>query len=463
MFSLMAASILVMAIAVAASGEKVATAQEEAASPNILYIVVDDADVENMNKAFPNTAAAVRDAGAEFTNFYVPESTCCPSRASLLLGEYPHNTGVESNDPPFGGWEVFRQRGQERRTIGVALQNLNYSTALIGKYLNGYESTSHVPPGWETWFGKWSQDFYNYRATLTNGRIKTYGSTNADHGDRVILSRARAGVAQETGPWFYHLSPTAPHKPAHDPPGDQALSVRFTPPPAYDEADVSDKPRYIQNEPRLSASAKDAIRKLHAARVRMSEHLDSRIAQLLNDLRSSGELENTYVVVTSDNGFEEGEHRRWDGKALPYEESSHVPLWIAGPGIAPGTTVNEPTSSVDLYATFQDMAGAATLDSRDGISLLPAAQRNGTIERQRILLEGVGGRANDYNGMIDVSHEGRKLKYIEYVTGEVELYDLDADPFELESLHNDEDPVLLAQLSAELAVLESCVGTSCTT
>ena len=152
----------------------------------------------------------------------------------------------------------------------------------------------------------------------------------------------------------------------------------------------------------------------------------------------------------------EGEHRLGPVKALPYEESTHLSLYISGPGITPGTQVDALVSNVDFYATVTDIQGEPEL--RDGRSLLPLA--TGEIApsewpRKSILTEGV-----ERAGNFEMVRTGR-YKYIEYHNGEKELYDLQADPYELESFDESADPALLAQLHSIVEELATCEKDSC--
>jgi N-acetylglucosamine-6-sulfatase len=382
-------------------------AVSQAEAPNILYVVVDDADAENMERYMLRTKAVVKDQGVSFSGFYIAQPLCCPSRSSALLGEYPHNHHVEGNNLPWGGWHKFRREGHEARTIGVQMKGSDYTTGFFGKYLNHYENTHSVPKSWENWFGKWGQKYYDWSATNTNGSIDHFGTAARAFSDKVVLKKAAEWSSTQTTPFFAYVSLTAPHAPYSNPPGDAGATQKdYVPSPAFDEKDVSDKPSYVRNLPQLSGQDRQSIEQRHRGRAKLTEYLDTQIADAINALEAAGKLENTYVVVTSDNGWMEGEHRIRSEKGVPYEESSHLPLWIRGPGILPGAVVDEPASNVDLFATFSDMAGEPEL--RDGISLLGLAQGNATTDRQRVLIEGRGHTLGSYDAIYDVSH-GRKL------------------------------------------------------
>lgn len=335
----------------------------------MLYVVTDDLDSELVEKYMPNTKALIRDAGAEFTNFYISESQCCPSRASALLGEYPHNTKVQQNDEPQGGEARFRAEGQESRTIANEMGSRGHATALFGKYLNGYDE-ARIPAGWDRWFAKHDQKFFDYDVT-DQGRVEHFGTQPQAYSDEVVMKKARAHIRDVAEPWFVYLAPTGPHAPYDDPPGYGNVTGTPNRPPSYNERDVSDKPGYIHNQPSINGRAADAIRKNHVHRARKAAQIDDRIKDQIGALAARGELGNTYVIFTSDNGWMEGEHRRPSSKAVPYEESTRLPLFVRGPGIAPRIKVDALASNIDFFATFTDMQGDE--QARDGRSLLPLA------------------------------------------------------------------------------------------
>jgi N-acetylglucosamine-6-sulfatase len=103
--------------------------------PNIVFVLTDDLS-ENLVRYMPHVLQMQR-SGVSFSNYFVTDSLCCPSRASILTGRYPHDTRVFDNSPPEGGYSVFRERGEEQETFALALQREGYRTALMGKYLNG--------------------------------------------------------------------------------------------------------------------------------------------------------------------------------------------------------------------------------------------------------------------------------------------------------------------------------------
>ena len=444
-----------------------AVTQAEYEKPNIVYIVADDMDENLLFEGMPATKEAVADRGATLTDFNVTDSVCCPSRATALLGEYVHNHGVVDSTGPNGGYTRFLREGHDGRTLGPMLRNQGYATAMVGKYLNEYgpktDTARRVPPGWAYWFAVFNQKKYGWEAN-EQGRVVRYGTSPAAYSTTAIFRKARSWIAKQDGPFFAHVSPIAPHSPYVDPPDHQREFAGARAPsrlkPNFNE-DVSDKPSHVLDNPALSKVARNAIDARHVHRARMTLAVDDTVKGIVDALETSGELDNTYIFVTSDNGWQAGEHRIPSEKLYPYEESTRVGMLVSGPGITPGTKVPQITSNTDLYATFADIAGKP--EPRDGRSLLPLLR--GEVPeggwRERLLIENPAPPDNrnhaSYFGLKD-----ERWKYVEYAKGERELYDLYTDPYETENLAGQRSETE-ANLSARLDTLKNCSGDSCRT
>src|SRR5215203_4284825 len=167
-----------------------AQAQTLAAKPNIVFIVTDDMRKDDM-MYMPKTHSLLREQGMGFRNAFVSNAICCPSRSTIMRGQYSHNTGVWSNsstDSPsttIGGWQAYQENSNEADTVATRLQDAGYRTGLFGKYLNGYNNTE-VPPGWDRWFAHVNGiDYYDYHIN-DDGTTRHYGSTSADYETDVI-------------------------------------------------------------------------------------------------------------------------------------------------------------------------------------------------------------------------------------------------------------------------------------
>jgi N-acetylglucosamine-6-sulfatase len=402
---------------------------------------------------------------------------CCPSRATFLTGQYAHNHQVQGNAPPLGG---FGRLGSTN-TLAVWLQRAGYYTALIGKYLNGYEGSDvGVPPGYSEWHGsKDTYRFYGY-VLLEDGELVTYGSPDEDPDDpaqpetystdvytdkAVELIQRRAPSSQ---PFF--LSYLAPHSGGPNPAGTRcaqtakpafrhigAADDELLPrPPSFDEGDLSDKPPGLRERPPFSATDLTRMTRNYRCRLESLLAIDEGVREIVAALAASGELDETVVIYTSDNGFFHGEHRIIGGKNRPYEESVRVPLAIRGPGIPAGSRPREMVVNADLAPTILDATGAAPGRVLDGRSLLPLIEEPGRRRGREILLEGPGWDAVRTHSYAYIEYHGGAND------GYVELYDLARDPFQLQSRHG--DPAyseIRAQLAERLERLRTCAGSNC--
>ncbi len=226
-------------------------------------------------------------------------------------------------------------------------------------------------------------------------------------------------------------------------------------PPSFNESDTTDKPASIQSRAPLSAEDVATITRNYRCRLESLLAVDDAVGQIIAALEATGELDNTIVVFTADNGFFHGEHRIRSGKVLVYEESIRVPLMISGPGIPVGQESEELVVNADLAPTIVDAASATAGRVMDGRSLLPIAEDTDRQLGREILLE--SGRPSKY-----VAIRTHRYLYSEYDTGEFELYDLERDPFQLSSLHADPGYAeVVTRLSSRLDALRGCAGEQC--
>ena len=449
--------------------------RQAAQRPNIVLIVTDDQDARSLQQ-MPKTRELLERQGASFTNFVVSTPGCCPSRASILRGQYTRNHGVRFSEGPDGGHETFRALGHERSTLATWLQDRGYRTAMVGKYLNGYgeDGGSRVPPGWDEWYAATSLKYFDYEL-VENGRIVRYGSSRKDYLTDVLSAKAQAfveGSAEAGRPFFLYLAPRAPHGPATPAPRHQDRFKNANAPrtAAFNESDVSDKPAYVRESPRLNRNAVQQIDALYRNRLRTLQAVDEMVAALFQTLQQTGTLANTYVFFTSDNGYLLGEHRRAE-KGMPYEEAIRVPLLARGPGVVP-RQVADLAANIDLAPTIAELTGAVAPDFVDGRSLVPLLEgRSAPNWRQATLVEAFG--RDEALAALTIGDEpanppfkALRLQdrvYVEYPrSGERELYDLRTDPLQLENLAA--DPARAEEIAALHAWLEAmldCSGQSC--
>jgi N-acetylglucosamine-6-sulfatase len=450
---------------------------QTASKPNILFILTDDMKQRDLTlKYMPNTQSLLANQGVEFTKAYVTRSLCCPSRASTLRGQYTHNHQVWVNVPPSGGFWKFYDQGLESSTIATWLDIAGYDTILIGKYLNrygldrsgNYAPTTYMPPGWDEWYA-WEG---NYQSDTTydineNGQVVRYQRSlkhDTDlHADTAVnFIRRTAGGA----PFFMHLAPNAPHHPAYyaSRHANMFSSEPLPKPSSFNEADVSDKPQWVQNKPRLSSSKIQELTTFNRDRLRALQSVDDMVGRVVNALSDMGELSNTYIVFTSDNGIYLGEHRL-EAKAAAYQAAPRVPLVIRGPGLPQGVTRSQMALNNDLAPTFSSWAGVTPPSFVDGRSLSPlltvtppATWRTAfLVEHRKSPEEYAYVRAiPNYDAVRTTQYS-----YVEYETGEKELYDLNVDSTELTNIYPSVSQELRSNLQARLDALKSCAGAEC--
>ncbi len=386
----------------------------------------------------PIVEEALAAHGVTFTNSFVVNPLCCPSRVSVLTGRYSHSTGVYLNRPPHGGFEDFR----DAATIATVLHGAGYRTGLFGKYLNGYgtraQDLTYIPPGWDDWLAfAGGYGYYDYALT-DGGRIERYGRGPSDYSTRVLAGRAATFIRDTKGPLFLYFAPYAPHAPATPPPGygDAFAHFSWWKPPSYNERDRSDKPAYIRSLPPLTKRELGQIERFRREQLETSLGVDDAVRTILDALVKTGRLRTTFIVYTSDNGVAWGEHPLSAARKLvPYEEPIRVPLVIRYDPLI-GEQPSEDghlVLNIDLAPTMAALAGVS-LPRADGRSLLPLLSTEREPPwRSDFLVEHLAGLP-DPKVPTYCAVRSERYKYVLYQTGEEELYDLVHDPHELENL-----------------------------
>jgi arylsulfatase A-like enzyme len=454
--------------------------------PNILFILTDDQRWDTTDgthgiggaAVMPGTRAELRDKGVEFSEAFMTTPVCCPSRASILSGQYAHRTGVYKNGGNNGGADDF----QDAESIGTWLQDAGYRTSLLGKYLNGYQALwdidvdpPYVPPGWTEWRGLRRVSFFDWIMVEPDGLggyDETVGGTaETDYLTDVLRERAKTFISNSVAagePFFLYLSFKAPHLPQIPAPRHDGMFAGIPDwrPPSYDEPDVSDKPTWLQNTPQMTPAEEDDLDQVRIDQLEMLQAVDEAIGGsttygitgIMEHLRNLGVAENTIVVFFADNGWHWGEHRT-RAKLKPYEESIRSPMFVYYPKLVPlPRSEGKFALNIDLAPTFAELAGAAVPIAQDGVSLLrvlDGTQPAGTW-RTDFLTEGWPA------GHVWASVREGQWKYNELPvdptnpmsTFELELYDLVNDPYEETSLHNDPGQATrIATMAARLRAL----------
>lgn len=417
------------------------TGTPRAPKPNFVVLLTDDQRWDTL-WAMPIVQDKLVARGVTFTNAFITTPVCCPARASILAGGfYAHNTGVLTNGRPNGSVEKFN----DTETLATLLQNAGYKTALVGKYLNGYNLIApYIPPGWTMFTGlkRWqpgqNRNWFNFDVAMGSSGVSATQGKNVVIGQYItdfLTEQALAFLDQHGNtPFFLYLSTNAPHAPATPAPGDEALFSDFLyRDRAYGEEDRSDKPAWVTNTSPYNTEAEDDF---HRNQLRSLQAVDRAVGAIVERIEAMGKFDETVFIFTSDNGLMWGEHGL-RGKGKPYEESIRVPLVVVMPGVAPRMDAHSVAVNLDIGPTLFDLAGVEK--RTDGLSLLPILQDPDAGWREDFLIENYALGSNEtfvWAGL-RITREGEEWKYIEYATGEKELYDLVADPFEESSRHAD--------------------------
>lgn len=419
--------------------------------PEVIVLISTDDQRWDSLWAMPTVQTELVAKGVSFANAFASNPFCCPSRASLLTGNYPHTHGVEVVSSQSAPGFV----GPDDETIAVWLRRAGYRTGFFGKYMNGYwnlcaDGSCYVPPGWDEWNAFVRTHYYDYELS-ENGPTIMYGRDEADYSTDVLRDKALAFLdAHPAEPVFIYLAPFAPHSstrtfqpipaPRHEGAFDNIEDWR---PASYMEADLTDKHMWLQNRPSFTPLEQALLELQRPNGLASLLAVDDALAALLARLESQGRIDRTAIIYTSDNGFSYGEHRVF-GKGVAYEESIRIPLVVRHPALRNTPSERDELALVvDIAPTLRDWAGG-TSPQVEGMSLAPLLVHGTAPWRQGALLEVEGPPFSEqptYVGLRTATH-----KYVLFATGERELYDLQADPFELESIAASADPCFIAAL-----------------
>lgn len=494
--------------------------------PNVLMIMVDDARVDEL-RYMPRTRSLIGGRGVTFKNSLAPYPLCCPARASVLLGQYVHNHRVWSHEPPWGFTSL-----DDRSTIATWLDDRGYATAYLGKYLNGYGvqprpgetrggSAQYVPPGWDDWRasidGGPTPDHpknggtYRYYDTTLNHDGRGFDSYAGEYQTRVygqLATRVVTRRAASRAPFFFNLSFTAPHHGEPDDPDDpppvtgpdgerNQIKTPAVPPdvrgrfddviraaPGADWHDPDrgqDKPSFMRKITSPNRAELAALREATRQRAEALSVVDVQVKKVMKALAGTGELNDTLVIFTSDNGYFMGEQGIRQGKTLPYSPALRIPTLMRGPGIPSNQVRYDPFLSIDFAPTIASFAGVTPGLVADGQSMLQVA-RDGDRGWTRPVLTETGPR-----GVVrDTDESGAPLQapaeadiryvigirtdrylYTSIATGEEELYDMAVDPQQYANLVRPDGSAaegydqVLELMRQQLHLVRACDGAEC--
>ncbi|MFL6004403.1 MAG: sulfatase-like hydrolase/transferase [Nocardioides sp.] len=433
--------------------------------PNIVLVLMDDFSMDLLPTM--RSAAIMQRGGAFYSHAFVADSFCCPSRAALMTGQYPHQTGVLTNVPgeravPIGGFDAYDAFGNPERAFNVNLHAAGYTTGFVGKLLNHYEGGPDGPsalPGWsefEAVFGTAYDQWDFGSGTLgRDGLIhvahhpappveaspdekdEAYAGVRIEQSALDFIGRHR----DDESPYYLEVAPYGPHSRttlrggAY--PGDPMFPAMFRdrPSPAHPggncglvpcrELDTQDLPGYgsaagdtlpITRKGRPAKAwytgspvGPRVANKLLRDRARMAQSIDRMVQRILAAVD-----DNTYVVLTSDNGFHLGQLGLSVGKGTPFDTDVHVPLLVVGPGVEPGVR-NTMTSNIDLASTFEDLAGVRTPAYRSGRSLVQTFAKPRAQVRDLVFFEHTAYAAARLDPDIALLGESEYLRTPSYV------------------------------------------------
>ncbi|HYO61291.1 MAG TPA: sulfatase [Actinomycetota bacterium] len=418
-------------------------------SPNVLIVVTDDQRGDAM-WVLPKTKREFEQDGVRFTQAFATTPLCCPSRASIFTGMYAHNHGVKTN--------ADAARMDPDKTLQFHLQRRGYRTAIFGKYLNGWRT---APPHFDEWA---VISTHRYRgAWNVDGELKEIGTYSTTYVRQHALRFLREAERDDDRPWLLVLTPQAPHPPAT--PEERYTDATLPaarPNPAQQEQDLSDKPPYFRS---IAAPADDAVAEAREQQLRTLMSVDDLVGATFAELAALGEERDTLAFYLSDNGFTWGEHNLFgnaESKNSPYEQSIRIPLFVKWPAGLDGDRVDDRlAANIDVAPTVFDAAGIRPAIERDGRSLLRR------WERPYLLLERW---RTQHAPMIPdwASLWTGTGQYVEYsddgtITARA-YYDLVEDPWQLDNLLTDENPVndqAARRLHHALRKVRYCSGAGC--
>ena len=418
--------------------------------PNILIILLDDVRADQLLRVMPRTKTLFKDRGTRLANMFATTPLCCPSRTSILTGEFAHNHHVQDNDNA----RPFRTR--QKYSVEAYLKRGGYKTAILGKILNSWQPA--VDPRffhrWSISRGGYTNATYNVNGRLR--RVRKYSTTYlTDQTKRILGGFER----KDERPWFIQVSTYAAHSPyLADARDEDARVPRWAPNPAVLEEDLSDKPPWVQSKQiRISRAA--GVRR---QQLRTLMSVDTLVRKVYREMAELDE-ENTLAFFMADNGFMWGEHGLIF-KRVPYDPSVRLPALMRWPGHIPkGEVDRRLVANIDIAPTILDAAGIETLPERpmDGRSLLQ------TEERDRLVLEYWAEGGGDLPTWFSTRTKDFQYTRYEDEFGGVlfrEYYDLRADPWQLENLLGDGDPTndpLIIPLDSQLEQDRVCRADTC--
>ena len=510
-----ALGVVVAALAAACSGggsktSSPSTVPAPSTRPNIVFILTDDLSWNLVNAEIAPHIVQLEQQGETFSNYFVADSLCCPSRSTIFTGLFPHDTKVVSNLPPSGGYQKFQSEGLAAKSYAVALQGAGYTTSMLGKYLNGYgdpwgasgakvkrkrlrltrpsSQTFPVQPGWSDWHVANRTGYAEFNYWLNdNGTFKFHSGPDS-YGVDVLNADAQAFIKRSAAqPFAVEVATFAPHAPFTPAPrnADDFPGLKEPRDPSFDTNNVN-PPAWLGTRPPLTPAQLAKIDAAYRKRAQAVEAVDKLLADTEATLAAEHLTDRTYIVFSSDNGYHLGQHRLVRGKQTAFDTDIRVPLIVAGPGVPHDRVVPQVVQNVDLVPTFVQLAGGTPAPTVEGRSLVPLLHPSSAQPRWRRvgLVEHHGGNDNpadpDFEGGASnpTTYEAIRIAaehipgfngpvdavYVEYEDArhETEFYDITKDPYELNNTSRSLTGAQRSELHRLVTGLEHCHDqTSC--
>jgi len=460
-------TISVLLLAAIASDQSVrAQTANKRSRPNIVILNLDDADAEilsdaNIEAHYP-TLSRLAARSTTFTNAHCTTPFCAPSRAALFTGKYAFNNGCKigregnaSENGFQGGYQRFKTLGHDENELGVWMKQAGYRTIHVGKYHHaGFDH--QVPAGWDDFSASLGAKYFGTSKFSNISQPKPWPFkidddqyiTDVDR-DEALLALDRQFEQRANQPFLLYVAPFAPHTPIGSDvtkmvqPKYADYASHLTQPvddPDFNEADVSDKSQIVQRGP-LTSAEKEYLELVYLSRLRAVKSVDDMFGAILDRIEATGQLENTWFFVTSDNGYSLG-HHRLIAKKDPYNHSSNIPLIVAAPKrVTHGerTYASHLVAHIDICPTILELAGVQIPTDLDGKSFAPLVRRESTAPpqqwRRSIMIENWASKyvAKQRVPMAYTAERFYDSIHIGWVSGEHEFYDMRSDPYQMEN------------------------------
>ena len=479
------AFVAAIAVGLTASSSHKPSPRRASPRPNLVLVNLDDVDWEmfreqSLTYHFPNIGRLAHE-GVRFTNVHCTTPLCGPSRACLYRGQYAHRIGYRVNSAAVpisqgfeGGYPTYQQNNCQLDDLPVWLKRAGYRTMMIGKYLHA-DFDQVIPSGWDDFYASFGGSYFGttrftnrdhplgQRSSLSDSEYRT----TAEADDMVSLIRRQAIVEDDAPqPFFLYLAPLTAHATST---GEERVepqyrnwwrSLRAPLRPDFNEADVSDKPPFIAAIPPLNESEIEWMHAEFRERMLTMISVDRMIGRLFDVLQETGQLEETVIFFTSDNGYQLG-HHRLTGKQAPYQRATNVPLFVWGNGVAAGATSGHLLAQLDIAPTLVEIAGGQPPSWIDGRSFVPLLAGPASYDerdwRAPILLENWASVTTHRGIEVPMAYTALRLfdeLYVEWFDGTREYYDLAADPYQLRNAFGILDPAAADYLAAELRAVK---------